>query len=159
MTKEDAFNACVFIYAAHDAFFGAVAQEVGMERALALHSAAVEPGGAAQGKILKEQAGVDQVDAETAQVLLENILKTIGMSSEVLESSSQKVVIKAGRCPLYEAGLAIGLDGATIEALCRAGAIRFMDAATKQLNPNLSYQLQTFRSGPDDSCVEEIVLS
>jgi hypothetical protein len=32
-----------------------------------------------------------------------------------------------------------------------------MDAALKQLNPDLDYRLTRFRSGPDVSCVEEIV--
>jgi len=32
-----------------------------------------------------------------------------------------------------------------------------MDAVTKQLNPNYSYQLQRFRAGADDFCEEVIV--
>ena len=50
------------------------------------------------------------------------------------------------------------MDGATIEAMCRAGAIRYMDMMVKQLNPNLSYLLREFRSSADGYCVEEVVL-
>jgi hypothetical protein len=159
MTKEDAFNAYQFAEVAYDAFFGTVVQEIGMEKALALHSAAIEPMGATQGAMIKQQAGVDQVDAASAHTLLESILETIGMSSEVVESTPERVVLKPGRCPIYEAGLAVGLDGATIEAMCRDGPIKFMAAAAKQLNPNLEYRLQTFRSGSQDSCVEEMFIA
>jgi hypothetical protein len=51
----------------------------------------------------------------------------------------------------------MGVDAETIETLCRSGPVRFMDAVTKQLNPNYSYQLQRFRSGADDFCEEVIV--
>ena len=55
-----------------------------------------------------------------------------GMSPEVVETSPQKVIFKAGNCPLYEAVRALGWDHEAIEANCRAGAIRLMDAAAKQ---------------------------
>jgi len=158
MTKEDAFNAATFAFASYDGFFGTVAEAIGMEQTLALQSQADEVMGAAQGKMIKEQAGVDQVDAQTAHALLENILATLGMSSEVIEASPQKVVLKAGRCPIYEAGLAIGMEPAQIEAMCRAGPIKFMSAAAQQLNPDLSYSLQAFRSVPEEGCIEQIVL-
>ncbi len=45
-----------------------------------------------------------------------------------------------------------------IENICRASAIGFMDAAAKQLNPKLSYQLQKFRSNADDYCEEAVLL-
>ncbi|HUT17791.1 MAG TPA: hypothetical protein VM366_01425 [Anaerolineae bacterium] len=156
MTKEDAFNAATFAFASYDGFFGAVAKAMGMEQALALQGQADEVMGAMQGKMIKEQAGVDQVDAQTAHALLENIIATLGMSSEVIEASPQKVVLDAGRCPIYEAGLAVGMEPAQIEAMCRAGPIKFMNAAAQQLNPDLSYSLQTFRSAPEEGCIEQI---
>jgi hypothetical protein len=51
-----------------------------------------------------------------------------------------------------------GLDDRTLETMCREGSIRFMDAAVKQLNPRLSYEIVRYRSAADDSCDEQIVL-
>jgi len=52
----------------------------------------------------------------------------------------------------------MGIDHAAIEQMCRNGPGRFMDTAAKQLNPGLSYRLKKFKSGPDDTCEEEMVL-
>jgi len=158
MINENAFNAATFAFASYHGFFGAVAKAVGMEQTLALQGQADEFMGAEQGKMIKEQAGVEQVDAQTAHALLETVITTLGMSSRVMEASPQKVVLDAGRCPIYEAGLAVGMKPAEIEASCRSGAIRFMNAAAQQLNPDLSYELLTFRSGPEDSCIEQVAL-
>jgi hypothetical protein len=51
----------------------------------------------------------------------------------------------------------LGLDNNTIETMCRNGAARLMDTMTKELNPNLSYQLRKFRSDEDDFCEEAII--
>jgi len=66
-------------------------------------------------------------------------------------------VVKSGRCPLYSAGQMLGLDNNTLETMCRNGSARLMDTITKELNPNLSYQLRKFRSGDDDFCEEAII--
>ena len=106
----------------------------------------------------KEQAGIEECDAKAATELAETFIEGLGIGSEVIQESPQEVVSKVGRCPLYEAAQLLGLDAETIEGLCRAGALKFMDAMVKQLNPNLSYQLRKFRSAADDFCEEAIVL-
>ena len=45
------------------------------------------------------------------------------------------------------------------EANCRASSIRFMDSLAKQLNPDLNYQLEKFRSAADGCCEEAVVLA
>jgi hypothetical protein len=158
MSREDTFNGVRAGFLYKFAYFNTVAQEIGMERALALYTKMEEEMGAASGKMIKEQAGVEEIDAKTAQTLIGSSLEGIGMRFEVLEESPQRVVFKPGKCPVYEAARMLGMDHETIEAICRAGSIRGMDATAKQLNPNLSFELRTFRAGPDDSCIEEIVM-
>jgi hypothetical protein len=159
MTKEDAFNAAQFAYTAYDVFFDAVAQHVGREQALALEKNALQALGAAQGQRIKEQAGMEEIDAQAAYTLLSSAIGIIGFSTELLEAGPDRVVFKPGRCPICEAATALGWDRQTLEEGCRSSSIPFMDAAVKQLNPQLTYRLTSFTSGPDDSCVEEIVLS
>lgn len=158
MAIEDIFNGAKNAYTTFYAYFNAVAEEIGMERALALYTKLFEAGGATQGKMIKEQSGVEELDAKAAALLVINFLEGGGLSSEVIEESPQKVVIKCGRCSLYEAAQAVGMDAETIETLCRAGGLRFMDTMVKQLNPNFSHQLRKFRSAADDFCEETIVL-
>ena len=75
----------------------------------------------------------------------------------MIEESLQEVVVKLSKCPVYTAAQMLGLDSETIETMCRNGSAQLMHTATKELNPNLSYQLRKFRSGPDDFCEEAIV--
>ena len=158
MAIEDTFNGAKNESSFFYAYFNAVAQEIGMERALALNTKMAEVMGANMGKMIKEQAGVEEFDAKTAASLARKFSEGIGGITEVIEESPQKAVIKYGRCPGYEAAQEVGLDAKTIEAECRAGALRVLDTMVKQLNPDLNYKLTKFRSSADDFCEEEIVL-
>jgi len=114
--------------------------------------------GAMQGKMLKEQSGIKKFDAKAAWSLVKNQKDGLGESCEVLEESPQRVVVRNGRCPIYEAAWMLGMDARTIETGCRAGPMKFMYAVVKQLNPNLNLRVRKFRSTPDAFYDEEIVL-
>jgi hypothetical protein len=160
MAVEDTFNGAKSGLTFMQAYINTVAQVIGMEQALTLDTKMEEAMGAAQGKMIKEQTGIEEFDAKSAHQLLWNAVEEgFGILSEVIEESPQRVVFKVGRCPVYEAAQALGMDAEAIEASCRAGSIRFMEAMAKQLNPNLSYQLRKFRSSADGSCEEAIVLA
>jgi hypothetical protein len=159
MALEDTFNGATNAFSLAFAYINTVAQEIGMEQALALDAKTWEAMGAAQGKTMKEEAGIEGIDAQTAIALTGKLIEEgLGITSEVAEASPQRAMTKVGKCPLYEAGQMLGMDPEAIEALCRAGAIRYMDAVVKQLNPSLSYQLSKFRTAADDFCEEVIVL-
>jgi hypothetical protein len=154
-TLQGAKSAFTFFFA----YLNTVGQEIGMERAVALDGKMCEMMGAAQGKAMKAQAGLDEIDIATAASLaVRSIDEGLGLSSERIEDSAQRIASKVGRCPIYEAAQALGMDGATIEGICRASALRYMDTMVKQLNPHLSYRLSEFRSSADGYCVEEVVL-
>lgn len=160
MAVQDTFNGAKAGLTLLNAYTGAVAQAIGMEQATALLTMTCESLGAAQGKMMKEQAGIDECDAKTAQLMLMNAIEQgFGIQSEVIEETPQRVVVKVGRCSDYESAQAVGMDAEAIEAACRACSIRFVEAMAKQLNPNLSYQLVKFRSAPDDCCEEAIMLA
>jgi len=155
---SDAFSGAKSAFTLFIAYINTVAQEIGIERAVSLNTKMCETLGAMQGKMLKEQAGIKEFDAKTAFPLVKSVPESLGVSFEVVEESPQRVVAKAGKCSLYAAAQALGVDAKTIEGMCHASSLRFMDTIAKQLNPNLSWQLRKFRSAPDDSCVEELVL-
>jgi len=159
MASKDTFlgakNLATFFYA----YLSAVAQEIGMERAIALDAHVSEMMGVAQGQAIKAQAGLDEIDLATAATMVyATIEEGMGISSEAIEESAERIVSKVGRCPIYEAAQAVGMDNESIEAECRVSAICYMDAMVKQWNPNLSYRLREFRSSADGHCIEEVVL-
>jgi hypothetical protein len=154
-TFEGAKNGLTFLFA----YMNMVGQDIGMERATALDTKMCEAMGAAHGKAIRAQAGIEELDAAVAASLTgRSIEQTLGISSEVVQEGAQETVVKVGRCPVYEAAQALGMEGAAIEASCRAGSIRYMDTVVKQFDPRLSYQLREFRSSAEDSCVEAIIL-
>jgi len=159
MAVEDTFNGAKNAFVFHAAYLNTVAQEMGMERALALNTKMLETMGAMQGRMMKEQAGIEEVDAKAAYSLTKAVTESLGLLFEVLEESPTTVRMRCRRCSVYEGWQMAGLDDKTRETMCRAGSLRFMDAAVKQLDPKLTYQLLKYRSGPDDFCEEQIVLA
>jgi hypothetical protein len=158
MTVEDTFNGAKNGYLILHAYTNTVAQAIGMEQALALATKMSETMGAEEGMMYKEQAGIEEYDTKEAYQGLSTSIEGVGILSEVIEESPQKIMFKVGRCPIYEAAQALGMDTKAIEANCRGSSIRFMEAMAKELNPNLSYQLIKFRSAADDYCEEAVVL-
>jgi hypothetical protein len=158
MAIEDTFRGAKNAYIYYFAYLTTVGQEIGMERAIALENKMCEAMGTLDGKIMKEQADINEFDAKEVASLAENYVESIGASPEVIEESPKKVSFKVVRCPLYEAAQAVGLEDEIIEALCRAGPVRNMDSMVKQLSPNLNYQLRKFRSSEDNFCEEVIEL-
>jgi hypothetical protein len=157
MTIEDVFNGAKTALVLYNAYLKTVADEIGMVRALSLHADMCDTMGANQGQMLKEQSGMDEFDAKSAWSLVKIAPSSLGISLEVLEETPQSVLVKCGRCSVFEAGRMMGFNEDTIETFCRSGPNRFLDAATKQLNPLLGHKLVKFRSEPDDFCEEAIV--
>lgn len=154
MAIEDIFNGAKNAMVLYYAFFNTVAQEIGMERTLALVAKTDETMGVMQGKMMKEQMGIKELDAKTVFPLIKAVYEGFGIVMEVIEESPTAVRFKCLKCPGYPEGL----DNKTRESVCRNGGLKFADAILKQLNPNASLKLRKFRSAPDDFCEEEIVL-
>jgi hypothetical protein len=160
MATADTFTGAKNAYTFLFAYINTAAQEIGMERAIELDTRMCEAMGAAQGMALKEQAGTEELGLESVTALTERFLEDgLGITSKLLEEDAHRRLFSVGRCPVYEAAAAMGIEHATIEAMCRSGALRFMDTMVKQLNPALSYQLQEFRSSAEGSCKEAMYLS
>ncbi len=159
MASTDTLNGAKSAFTFFYAYLNAVGQEIGMDRATALDAEMCEMMGAAQGKAMKDQVGLDEIGiAMAASLVGRSIEEGLGITSEVIEESAQRIASKVGRCPIYEAAEALGMDGASIEASCRATSLRYMDTMVKQLNPHFSYRLSEFRPAADGYCVEEVVV-
>ena len=114
--------------------------------------------GSLQGKMLKSKAKHEKIKEMTpknASLLGSEAIKGFGIETEILKESDEKVSIKVGKCPVYEAAKMMGLDP---EPLCRKSAIPFMNCLVKELSSDLQYELKKFRASQDDFCEEAIVL-
>ncbi|MBN1814104.1 MAG: L-2-amino-thiazoline-4-carboxylic acid hydrolase [Anaerolineae bacterium] len=157
MSVQDTFKGAKSGLAFLFAYQNTVAREIGTEQAMALNRKMVEAMGTAQGKALSRQVD-DETPPEVAAAVVGRFLEqALGIRSDLVERTEQKAVIEAGRCPIYEAARALGMEDAAIEALCRGGSIPYMDAIVRQLNPDLGYELSQFRPAADASCIETIV--
>jgi hypothetical protein len=159
MASSDVFNAAKTVFTFFYAYTNTVAGEIGRERAVGLMTKMFENMGAMRGEMMKEQAGIKEFDAKAAWSPIRIAKDTIGQNYEVVEEGPQRVVVRLVRCPIYEAARTLGMEANSIETCCRAGPVRFADTAVKQLNPNLNFRVQKFRSTPDDFCEEVIILT
>src|SRR3989304_4323725 len=122
MAIEDAFNGAKSAFTFYGAYLSAVAQETGMERALALHTKIDEAMGAMQGKEMREQAGAEEIDAKAAWSLAKAVPASLGLVFEVLEETPTTVRMKCRRCSVCEGWQMAGLDDKTRETMCRVGS-------------------------------------
>ena len=158
MSVKDTFRGAKSGLAFLFAYQNTVAQAIGMEQALALNHKMVQAMGTAQGQDLEERIEVEEIPPKLAASLAGEFLKrTLGIRSQITEGSADRAVIEVGRCPIYEAAEALGMDHAAIKVLCRDGSIPYMDAIVKQFNPDLEYELSQFRPSADAPCIEAIV--
>jgi hypothetical protein len=94
MGMEDTLNGTTAAMTFFNAYIKTVADEIGMQRAVDLFARMCKTSGAMQGQMMKEQAGTEEIDARAAWSLVKAIPEGIGISSEVIEESPQKVVFK-----------------------------------------------------------------
>ncbi len=159
MSIEDTFEGAKNAFPFFFAYINSVGQEIGIERANALLTQMQKAMGAGVGAMMKEQAGIETVDASGAFALSKGFVSSLGIEFEATEESPQCAAFTVGRCPVFAGAQMTGMDLEAIEASCRAGALKFMDAVVKQFNPGLSYELRKFRSSAEDACEEAIVLT
>jgi hypothetical protein len=156
MTDEQVFMATRKVYALYGAFFKAVSQEVGLDRALALHAQAHEEQGVASGKLLKEKLGDRELDLRELGSILQQSNLSIGIDSQLSHADASSVVFSNARCPMYDGYRMGGLDDETAEALCQRGAPAKLGAMLQLLDPGISYRLTRYRSNPEEPCEEEV---
>ena len=159
MSDKDVLSGATVAYTAYFSYVKTLMNEMGKEKALAyMMQSDTERGTKAGAEIKAEAGGKDFSVKETMETIVE-MAKGIGGIDTVLEVTDDraKTVTAFGKCPVYEAGKAVGMEDEEIETLCRASSLPFLDSVVRQLNPNLCYTVTGFRSEEYQGCVEEIV--
>ena len=66
--------------------------------------------GTMQGMMAKQQAGAKEFDAMAIHSVGRNFTQGLGITTEVVEESPQRVMTRTSRCPVYEAAQMVGLE-------------------------------------------------
>ena len=156
--KKDVFSGATIAYTAYFSYVKEVINEFGKEKALELMTRSDTARGIRAGAEIKEMEGGKDFSVEETKNMIVEMAAGIGGVDITIEESEEcaKTVTEMGKCPVYEAGKANGLDDEMIEALCRASSLAFLNNVVKQLNPKLYYDVTAFRSEKYNGCLEEI---
>ena len=119
MAKEDVFNATMSSNSMYGGLFKAIADDVGLDKALEYHAKQGEPFGVMIGETLKQQLGDKAPTTEALKSVLQPIVEGYGFDAE-FDVSPTEVSIKVPRCPVYEGFKTAGLDHETIGKMCSA---------------------------------------
>ncbi len=154
MGSEVAFNAAKGAYGMYGALLKDIAQEVGMERALAIHARRGESYGAKTAGMIKDELGDEEFNMQALASVLSSMTEEGGMIAKV-EATQTSATLEVFKCPIYEGLKMAGWSHEDIEKTCDCTAAAEASELQKSY-PQLSASLK-FRSAPDLSCVEEFL--
>jgi hypothetical protein len=154
---EDSYEAAVKVYALYGVLFNEIVKELGEGRALNLHKNVHEYIGLKTGKQIREQMGDIDYDLKTLTWVLQKGNQSIGIDCQMVKSTDT-ILLRNLRCPMYDGYRMGGLDDRLAEMLCQVGAPAKLWTTLKQLNPNVVYSLNHYRDVPDERCEEEVKL-
>ena len=154
---EDSYEAAVKVYALYGVLFNEIVKELGEGKALNLHRNTHEYIGLKTGKQIREQMGDIDYDLETLSKVLQKGNQSIGIDCQMVKSTDT-ILLRNLRCPMYDSYRLGGLDDRMAEMLCQVGAPAKLWTTLKQLNPDVVYNLNHYRDVPDERCEEEVKL-
>ena len=147
LVNNNAFNASKTGFISYGKLFKAVAEEVGMARALELHGSVYTGYGHEFEEMFREQS-LDEVGKNIGAML-----EAMGYETEI-SLTEDCVVVNTRLCPEYEGFKEAGFDHETIKKLC-LGSIGSIDATLRKLGSSGGVRVSKYRSDSDDYCIEE----
>ena len=155
MKQNSRYIASKGALALYGGLFKSVVQEVGLEKALAMHGSLWSSMGNASVAMLKETLGRKKLSLAAWQSIEEEFCQQFGMGAEFIRRGST-LSVRTADCPIYAGWKEAGLDHSTIESMCNTMAVAIYGEIRKDF-PQLSGSLK-FRETLDKACVEEFVL-
>ena len=158
MISEEAYVAARMAITGCGTFLRNIAHEIGLDKTLKIFLHQTE-------QFVREQRvprikrlhESGQLDLNDLAAQFERYWRMGGYDAEV-KATPTSTITTTKQCPLYDGFLAAGIDHNTIEVFCR-GKDEAGDAIYKRhLGPYAGLKMRKFRSGPDDYCIEEVIL-
>lgn len=142
------------------AYEKAMLAEFGQERATALHEEVLQFLTQTYAQMIRDETGMEEFDLEAIYSIISKLLgENMGYVFTVIERTPTRIMYTLGRCPIYDSSELLGMEGAVLQERCEPMALAFLNSLLKELNPNVSAHLNSFRQTADDYCIESLVLS
>ena len=155
MVKEQVFNATMSSMNMYGGLFKAIADDVGLDKALEYHAKQGETFGMFYGETLKQQLGDKALNTEAFISLIQPTMESFGFDPEY-DVSPTEISLKVQRCPIYEGYKMAGLDHETIGKTCNAmSSAEF--AKLKEYYPNVEGSVN-YRDSSEGYCLEKFTL-
>ncbi len=152
MAREDVYNGVASSFSMYGGLLKDVAQEIGMENALALHTKQGVHFGAQVAGAIQARLGGGELNIEAVTEVMSGLIEGFGMNPEV-EMTPTSVTFTHANCPIYDGLKMAGWEHDDIEAACNCMAGAEMEEITKAF-PQLSGGL-VFRATAEEPCVEK----
>jgi hypothetical protein len=152
--NEDAFNATKNALYQYGQFFRAVADELGLDKAMKLHMEAYKLYGADAESMLKEAYG-DKINLKAMAEFLDETLRAGGWEFQMVEESPKSYLFKHTKCPECEGLFMAGLDAETVEAHCRK-SVETVTPYLRKLVPGVKLGVRKWDAPA--YCEEELLL-
>jgi len=155
MAKEDVYNATMISMSMYGGLFKAIADDVGLDKALEYHAKQGIPFGTMIGETMKQQLGDKAPTTEALKSVLQPLMGSFGFDAEY-DVSPTEISNKIPRCPLYDGWKMAGLDHETIGKMCSAmSSAEF--AQLKKYYPKIEGSVK-FRDSSEGYCLEKFTL-
>jgi hypothetical protein len=135
--------------------FKSVIEELGLEKALELHSKQGEPFGVIIGERLKEELSGKDPDMRILKSIIEPLMGSFGFTAEYqADKNSLNIIIP--KCPMYAGFQMAGLDHDTITKMCAAMSKVEMDGVNRY-HPTVYGKVQ-HKDLPEGTCIESFFI-
>jgi len=146
MSREEVFTTATIWAKMYCDFLQKIISEIGLPRTIELQKTHGEINGAMYVNEMQKQG---KFDPEALAAFMKPGYEKMGIINIEIEATPDSLVVKNGKCPVYEGFKMAGLDDATINKLCtsREGAVK--DAIT-EVFPKVKASIT--RDKPDGYC-------
>ena len=155
MSPKASYKAASASFGLYGGLFKDITQEVGFEKAAAMHANRGKEFGAQVAAMMKQELGGKKLTLNGLESMYSKILEQMGIKPEIAKKRST-LISTVHQCPVYEGLKNAGLDHNAIEKMCTQMSLAEYEQL-KDSFPMLSICLK-FRSTPDEPCVEEFVI-
>lgn len=154
--EKDVFEGAKVAYTAYFSYLQAVIDRLGEEEALKLMTISDTARGTKAGREIRGDKPPFSLNKTRDTII--KMAKDIGGIDTVIEQDDRHVctLTALGKCPVYEAGHAVGMSDERIEKICRASSLAFLDSVVEAFNPELCYKVRAFHDEQIGGCIEEI---
>jgi hypothetical protein len=136
-----------------------VIETLGSDKALEILKEVVQRRGREDGLELKRRLGVVNDSIFDGLAVYSAFIQDSGMNFDVIEETDEKIVLRIGKCPVFEASHEAILDCQYFgERMCRLIYLPLASAVVSVIHPNLSVDLVRYRTFHDGYCIEDISL-